>query len=114
MFNADLKEGFACFGYLMMKELEEMDSIKPKGFVVYSEGEFPDHEACRAFDRLASSRSTFSSQLKWPFLGEASLGDSKGLREERLPIGLITQHLVLLLQRLSCCAVDLFNIYLLL
>lgn len=82
--------------------------------MAYSEGEFPDHEACWAWDSLASSQSTFSSQLKCHFLGEISLGDSKGLGEERLPFGLITQHPVLMLQHLLCRVVNLFNVCLLL
>lgn len=82
--------------------------------MAYSEGECPDHEACWAWDSLASSQSTFSSQLKCHFLGEISLGDSKGLGEERLPFGQITQHPVLMLQHLLCHVVNLFNVCLLL
>ena len=56
---------------------------------------------------------SFSSQLKWHCLGEASLGDSKGLGEERLPFRLSAQHLALLLQHLLCCVVDLLSVCLL-
>lgn len=105
------QEGGLASQNLMVKEREEMDSIKLKWFTLYSEGEFPDCEACWAWPLVPCL--SFSSQLKRQCLGEASLGDSRGLGEERLPFKPSVQHVSLLLQHLLCRVVALLSVCLL-
>lgn len=80
-----IQERAASSQNLMMRELEEIDSIKPKWFMLYFEDEFPDREACWLLDYPAHSQSTPSVLRENDIALERHLlGTAKAL-EKRLP-----------------------------
>lgn len=78
------QEGGLASQNLMMKEREEMDSIKLKWFTLYYEVNFLTLRPADPGPLVPCL--SFSSQLKWQCLRKASLGDSRGLGRKGFPL----------------------------
>ena len=78
------QEGGLASQNLMMKEREEMDSIKLKWFTLYYEVNFLTSRPADPGPLVPCL--SFSSQLKWQCLRKASLGDSRGLGRKGFPL----------------------------